>query len=502
MRIVDVTKAFVNAGLNFEAGHKYVMAEDVEGQYRSTFGDKLGMSYPFETAYKKYNGQDLTNKRIMTFRTGGIGDLCFVNPVFRYLKKKYPGCFIRVASGCKQPLENLPDIDELYDMPFDAKLLEDMDYHLMFQGIIESSNEQSKRMHATDMFFSYFGIDSLQFPNEDKVPRLFFKKEEFDWLKPILVNMGIKESDYVVGLQIESSSPLRNFPRDKIKIIVDLLAQEENTKVVLIGTEQHEITGQYYKGNSPNVLLATRFTVRQAFVLATRYDLVISPDTFMVQVAGALDKPLVGLYGPFPSEVRMKYFKNAIGLDPSVACSPCFKHDFRPCVKGNPSPCFSQVNIEDILQAIDYLKNKFTGSHFKYMIPFLREPNLAEVEKYMMSADKGLAFFPKYFKHPNVFSVDTNPYVKADISDLSMAFNREAYPFVLYFNEIQPKYINLFNNSKGFVRPGGYYIVYRDNANEQFFDEIKKDLGRNFVLMFSKFDPSTRVAIVVGKKNY
>jgi hypothetical protein len=136
------------------------------------------------------------------------------------------------------------------------------------------------------------------------------------------------------------------------------------------------------------------------------------------------------------------------------------------------------------------------------MIPFLREPNLAEVEKYMMSADKGLAFFPKYFKHPNVFSVDTNPYVKADISDLSMAFNREAYPFVLYFNEIQPKYINLFNNSKGFVRPGGYYIVYRDNANEQFFDEIKKDLGRNFVLMFSKFDPSTRVAIVVGKKNY
>jgi hypothetical protein len=31
---------------------------------------------------------------------------------------------------------------------------------------------------------------------------------------------------------------------------------------------------------------------------------------------------------------------------------------------------------------------------------------------------------------------------------------------------------------------------------------MKKDLGRDFVLMFVKFDSSTRVAIVVGKKNY
>jgi hypothetical protein len=132
----------------------------------------------------------------------------------------------------------------------------------------------------------------------------------------------------------------------------------------------------------------------------------------------------------------------------------------------------------------------------------LREPDLSEVEKYMMSADKGLVFFPKYYRHPNAFSVDVNPYVKADISDLSTQFNRESYPFVLYFNEIQPKYINLFNNSKGFVRPGGYFIAYKEGGTEQFFEDMKKDLGRDFVLMFVKFDSSTRVAIVVGKKNY
>jgi ADP-heptose:LPS heptosyltransferase len=502
MRIVEIVKPFTNAGIKYEAGKKMVMAEDVEGSVRAIHGDKMGMSYPIEGSFRKYEGQDLTNKRLMAFRSGGVGDLAFLSPVFRYLKKKYPGCFIRVATGCRQPLEGLLEIDELYDMPFEASLLSTVDFAVFFQGILESGSEVSKRTHAVDMFFSYFGIDSLQFPKEDKVPRLYFKKEELDWLKQTTANIGIKDDNYVIGIQMEPSAPVRTFPKEKMKPIVDLLSQEENAKVVLIGSEQQEAVGKFFKGNNPNVILATRYTVRQSIVLANRYDLVISPDTFMVQVAGALDKPQIGLYGPFPSEVRMKYFKNAIGLDPSTACTPCFKHDFRPCVKGNPSPCFSQINVDDILQAADYLKFKFTGAHFKYMAPMLREPDLSEVEKYMMSADKGLVFFPRYYRHPNAFSVDVNPYVKADISDLSTQFNRESYPFVLYFNEIQPKYINLFNNSKGFVRPGGYFIAYKEGGTEQFFEDMKKDLGRDFVLMFVKFDPSTRVAIVVGKKNY
>ena len=502
MRIVEITKSLVNAGVKLEAGKRYVMAEDVEGQLRAIQGDKMGMSYPFESVYKKYEGQDLTNKSIFVYRSGGLGDIMFLSPVFRYLKKRYPGCIIKVASSCGQSLENVPEVDALYNMPFDVKFLDGASYICYFQGILESSSEVSKRTHAVDMFFSYFGIDSLQFPNEDKVPRLYYKKEELDWLKQTLTTIGVKEEHYVIGIQMESSAPLRNYPKEKFKVIIDTLCREDNVKIVLIGTEQQEIAANYYRGNNPNVLLATRYTVRQAMVLASRYDLVIAPDSFMIQVAGALEKPQIGLYGPFPSSVRMKYFKNAIGMDPSVVCSPCFKHDFRGCIKGNPSPCFSQLSIDDVLQAADYLKAKFTGSHFKYMTPLLREPNLSEVEQFMMSADKGLAFFPRFYQHPNTISVDTNPFVKADISDLDTQFNRGAYPFVLYFNEIQPKYINLFNNSKNLVRPGGYFIAYKENSNEQFYNDMKKDIGRDFALMFSKLDLSTRVAIVVGKKKY
>lgn len=500
MRIVEVTKAFALNEISFKEGHRYVMAEDTESQYRSIHGDSLGMSYPIDSIYREYKGEDLTGKRLLTWRTGGIGDLTFLSPTFRYLKKRFPGCFIRVATGCREPLENLPEIDELYRMPFDASLLEDVDYHRMFQGILESSSDQSKRTHAVDMFFGYFGVDSLQFPAADKRPRLVFNGEEQAWLKAQLKKMDIADNEYVIGVQLETSSPVRNYPKDKMKAFIDIVAQEENVKVVLIGTDQQKPLAGFIKGAAPNIIPAVNFSVRQSIVLAQRYNLIIAPDSFMIQIAGALEKPLIGLYGPFASEVRMAYFKNAIAIEPKVVCSPCWKHDFRPCIKGYPSPCFSLVNVEDVLQAIDYQKAKFTGSHFKYMTRFLRDPDFTEVDRYFLSADKGICFFPGHFKHRNMIRVDTNQFVNPDISDLSSEFPRNSYPFVLFMNDFSQKRVPLYHNCKTLVRPGGYFIAYKEDAGEQFFNEIKRDLGTEFTLLYSKLDPVRKQAIIVARR--
>lgn len=502
MRMVQVTQDFEKNGKKFQKGHAYVMAEDAEAQYRAIVGSYLGMSYPIETIYREYKGEDLNNKKLFAFRTGGVGDIFFLNPVLVYLKKKYPTCTIRVASGCKQPLENLPEIDELYDMPFDAELLKSSDYQKMFQGIIETSNETSKRVHAVDMFFSYFKIDSIQLPKEVKKPKLIYTDDELKWLDKTCKDLNIKKDDFVIGIQMETSAPLRNFPKEKMKIIIDVLAKEPNVKIVLIGTQAQANVGTYYKSNYENVTLAINYTVRQALILAKRYNLVISPDTFMVQAAGALETPLIGLYGPFASEVRMKYFKNAIGLDPKVACSPCFKHDFRACIKGNPSPCFSLIKPEDILQATDFLRYRIYKKHFNFINHFIKTPDLSQVEQYMLGADKGLGFFCGYYKHHNMIRVDTNHFAKPDITDLSTEFKRNSYPFVLYMNDFSPNRLSVYQGSKSMVRPGGYFIVYKEASAEQFFQEIKQDIGKDFTLLYANYDPTQKICLVAGKKPY
>jgi ADP-heptose:LPS heptosyltransferase len=502
MRFIEINKNFEKNGTKFLEGHKYVMAEDVEAQLRSVSGDAMGMSYPIENIYRPYKGEDLTGKRIMAWRTGGIGDLHFISPVFKYLKKRYPGCFIRMASACKQPLENLPEIDELYDMPFDVKLLEDMDFHLFFQGIIESGSEQSKKIHAVDMFFSYFKIDSTQFPPEDKVPRIVLSDNEKKWVVEECNRLGLGQGDLVVGIQMETSSPLRNYPKEKLKVVIDILARENKVKIILVGTVQQNILANFFKGNLNNVIPAVNYDVRKSIVFASRYNIIISPDSFLVQTAGALDKPLIGLYGPFPSEVRMKYFKNAIGMEAKVVCSPCFKHDFRTCIKGFPSPCFSLIEPEDILQAINYQRNKFYGGHFNYMAPLFNTPDFSEIEQYFLSADKGLCFFGAYFNHQNMIRVDANKFVKADINDLNYPFEWRKYPFVLFMNNFGYQNGAIFNNCRNFIRPGGYFIIYRENCVEPIFNELKKDIGKTFILMYSKFDPVKKTGTVVGKKPF
>lgn len=68
-------------------------------------------------------------------------------------------------------------------MPFNAKLLNDVDYHLFFQGILERLNEASQKNHVADLFFQYFGIDSTHLPAEDKRPKLFFTKAEMEMVR-------------------------------------------------------------------------------------------------------------------------------------------------------------------------------------------------------------------------------------------------------------------------------------------------------------------------------
>ncbi len=85
--------------------------------------------------------------------------------------------------------------------------------------------------------------------------------------------------------------------------------------------------------------------------------LIIAPDSSFVHIAGALGVPIVGLYGCFPSLLRMKYYKKAIGIDTNVPCAPSFTHGHAPCYRGDPPPCFSVISVKNILDAVDHLLN-------------------------------------------------------------------------------------------------------------------------------------------------
>jgi len=158
---------------------------------------------------------------------------------------------------------------------------------------------------------------------------------------------------------LEASSPIRTFSFEKtISLVRRLLAM--GYCVFIFGGEKQKGIGTHFDvlfGKNSNFVNMTtkQYSLRKSIAMASQMDVMVAPDSAFIHIAGALDVPIVGLYGCFPSVLRMKYYKHSVGIDCNVACSPGFKHGHASCVKGDPSPCFSVVQVEDILNAIEHL---------------------------------------------------------------------------------------------------------------------------------------------------
>ena len=109
--------------------------------------------------------------------------------------------------------------------------------------------------------------------------------------------------------------------------------------------------------NQPFNLINEHISLKDSIAFANEMSVIIAPDSSFIHIAGALRVPVVGLYGCFPSLLRMRYYKDAIGIDTNVPCSPSFIHGHAPCYRGDPPPCFSVISVKNILDAVDHLLN-------------------------------------------------------------------------------------------------------------------------------------------------
>jgi len=338
---------------------EYVMAGAVLKQLSKIYPGGIIETGNFDDHYRPINVKTLEkNKRLFIFRSGGIGDVMFMLPLIRFLKKQF-GTRIKAGTSpqYRDVLQNNPYIDEIISVPFLLREM-DTDYHLMFEGIIEDPSEKPKKYHAVDLFLEEAGVNPEDIPWDEKIPPLFLSQEEKTWSKNRLSKLDIPLGAKI-GIQVQASSPVRTFPLDKTVGIIKLLINQGNNIFLFGGPRQAEFTNYLTSllGEARRLinLVHKDITLRQSIIWASMMDLIIAPDSAFIHIAGSLGVPLIGLYGCFPSLLRMKYYRNAIGIDCNVACAPSFIHGHLPCYKGDPSPCFSVVKVQNVLDAVEHI---------------------------------------------------------------------------------------------------------------------------------------------------
>lgn len=348
----------------FKQNHSYIMSEMLMNDIIMNSGNGLFVAIrPLDNSiYKKYNGESLENKTITIWRTGGMGDLCFITPYLKKIKEIYPTS--KIVFGCGVQYSDImskhPLVDEFHSLPMDVEVLSRTDYHLMFEGIIEH-NDNAKNKNAYDLFGDYFCI---KLEDHEKIPNLPVEKENLDYFNRIDEQKNEIKDPIRIAIHLKTSSKIRDVPVGLWqRLINDLLHLDPRIRVYLMGSpEDVEIGGKIVfgpiaKGRVVQFYQATR-GFRDSVAAISKMDLMIGGDSSGLHIAAAFGIPMVGLFGAFNSDLRLRYYKNAIGIDSILRCGPCFLHGSQPCdysdIHGEPF-CMKVFDINQIMNEIEFL---------------------------------------------------------------------------------------------------------------------------------------------------
>lgn len=338
----------------------YVMGLGVFQQLQFETGTSKKILKPspikFKNIYTPYEGQDLNGKSILVFRTGGIGDLLFIQPNLRWIKKHYPDSHIMFACGPQyQPMvENWDCIDELLDLPFTFSKLKQADYHVLFEGVIE----RCKQAHTDNAYNLFSRWIKLDLPDDELVPAQEPKEHCMDETGKILDEWGIKDKPFVV-MQLRASSLIRT-PRHEFWVELMDRINDSGYDVVLTDNPMQKDAIEEFRKRVKNPDRVFNFcqhskSLDYSIALIKYAKLVLATDSAMNHIAASLGTACFGIYGPFPGFIRLKTYPKADWIDSKKNCSPCFIHGHEACPqagKDGYSPCYDELDKDTIMRRV------------------------------------------------------------------------------------------------------------------------------------------------------
>ena len=307
----------------------------------------------FRRIERPYDGEtDLSGKTIFLWRHGGFGDVLFMTPLIRHLKRRFPKAKVKVATGRNYQMvfrENR-DVARVYSYPIDLKQIESADFHVHFEGTIEASKDPDA--HAVDLFAAQA---KCLLGDDEKLPVYAPEPVHVAELAAELEPLR-RGGTKLIGVQARASSPIRTYPEHMTAKIIAKLAKK-GYAVLVFGLAGHFPKGARRAGV---VDLCGKLTMEQTTAALSLCDALIAPDSSLCHFAAAMNVPTVALYGPFPGNVRTRYYPKCVTLEAKARCAPCFTHGHGLCSearlrKMDWSPCFGTIEPAQIIASLKTL---------------------------------------------------------------------------------------------------------------------------------------------------
>ncbi len=318
MQVVTVARDLTVAvevgrrNVHLDAGRSYVLhdAEVHSGRAAAAF-DRVAplpaRPQPWAST-RAAGGAGAVGGRLILPYIGGLGDAVSLLPVLASLRRQHPALAIDVAAttGPAQVFALSPRVDHVLPYPLAHDAWIGYDHYLSLEAVAETGQQPGRPLPET--FASALGIALTDRSFELSLPRA----AESAAAQPAAVPL--------VAIAVGPSSTHRSYPAGPARELVGRLV-EAGMCCVLLG---HDGGALQIPVCAPIVTDMRNRTpsVLELSVWLKAVDVVVSHDSFIMHLAGALGRPAVALFSP-TSRAHAAPYPSTDALASARACAPC-----------------------------------------------------------------------------------------------------------------------------------------------------------------------------------
>ena len=332
-------------------------------------------------------------RHILIIKLSAIGDVIHTLPALHLLKRKYPHAQITwlVENKAEDILKDHSLINHL--IVFDRqkknifKLIsrlrkESFDWVIDFQGTYKSAlfalaTGATYRIgydttkEPVSFFYNFkvplktrnqLGLEryrqlAIALGAEDSFPHVYdlaISKRDQHISKQILKEHHVTGSFFVMSVVASRRANcwgLVNFKKLCLKIVSEL-----KVPILLVGSPaDEEVCEEVHAGHQHIVNLAGQTSLKESAAILQQASLMIAGDTGPLHLAVAMDCLVLGIYGPTNPVRTGPAQDNAIIVQESLDCNPCYK---RNCPLGHHN-CMKDISVEEVYANVKLaIKNK------------------------------------------------------------------------------------------------------------------------------------------------
>jgi ADP-heptose:LPS heptosyltransferase len=299
-----------------------------------------------------------TAQRLLFVRFRGLGDVLLSLPALATFKKMNPNTEITylTSPGVADLVRLSGVVDEVLEMsyrhpasglPLPPKGIDYEPYDTVINAInaIDFGSETAD-VHRTRLFAELLGLDQVDYSTDwqFQIP--------LPWIadaRSIVEQHGVSSDRRIIVLQADSKGLSRIWQMGRQKEFVGLA--KKRGVVVAVSDEEHR-----YPASVVN--LTGKLTFRQYVGMIGLSDILISPDSGGLHIAGCSNNKALGLFGSVLPELRISHYPTVNALQGKAKCVPCNDWQQHSCRGEKNSPmCLWSLKADKVLKAaMDMLK--------------------------------------------------------------------------------------------------------------------------------------------------